>query len=142
MRLWSLHPEYLDSKGLVALWREALLAKKVLEGKTSGYKNHPQLDRFKESDFTTDYINQYLQGVYKESLRRGYNFNKNKIDSFSHRCKLTVTDKQIEYEVQHLLKKLKKRSNSEFISLSSQKNIAPHPIFTIINGEIEKWELV
>lgn len=27
MRLWSLHPRYLDSKGLVALWCEALLAK-------------------------------------------------------------------------------------------------------------------
>jgi hypothetical protein len=33
MRLWSLHPEYLDANGLVALWREALLAQAFLQGK-------------------------------------------------------------------------------------------------------------
>jgi hypothetical protein len=50
MRIWSIHPKYLDIKGLVALWREALLAKHVLEGRTKGYRNHPQLDRFKLAD--------------------------------------------------------------------------------------------
>ncbi len=49
MRLWSIHPMYLDSKGLVALWREALLAQNVLLEKTKGYKNHPQLIRFRAS---------------------------------------------------------------------------------------------
>ena len=43
MRLWSIHPRYLDSMGLVALWREALLAQAVLRGETKGYKFHPQL---------------------------------------------------------------------------------------------------
>ena len=38
MRLWSIHPKYLGTKGLVALWREALLAQKVLQGNTKGYK--------------------------------------------------------------------------------------------------------
>lgn len=47
MRIWSLHPKYLDTKGLVALWRETLLAQHVLSGKTKRYKNHPQLARFK-----------------------------------------------------------------------------------------------
>lgn len=37
MRIWSLHPSYLDAKGLVALWRETLLAQKVLLGATVGY---------------------------------------------------------------------------------------------------------
>ena len=37
MRLWTLHPKYLDPQGLVALWREALLARAVLQGKTRGY---------------------------------------------------------------------------------------------------------
>jgi hypothetical protein len=41
MRLWSIHPEYLDAKGLVALWREALLAQNVLQCNTKGYKKHP-----------------------------------------------------------------------------------------------------
>jgi hypothetical protein len=49
MRIWSLHPTLLDTKGLVALWREALLAKHVLSGSTIGYQNHPQLKRFKSS---------------------------------------------------------------------------------------------
>ena len=48
MRLWTLHPRYLDARGLVALWREALLAQKVLRGKTRGYRAHPQLQRFRE----------------------------------------------------------------------------------------------
>jgi hypothetical protein len=78
MRLWSLHPEYLDTKGLVALWREALLAKHVLEGKTKGYKNHPQLDRFKQSVSPVEMINQYLAEVYIEASKRNYNFNKEK----------------------------------------------------------------
>ena len=39
MRLWSLRPKYLDSQGLVALWREGLLAQAVLRGKTRGYRN-------------------------------------------------------------------------------------------------------
>ena len=37
MRLWSLHPRCLDAKGLVALWREGLLAQEVLRGKTRDY---------------------------------------------------------------------------------------------------------
>ena len=78
MRIWSLHPKYLDTKALVALWRETLLAKKVLEGKTIGYKNHPQLFRFKKSVVALDAINYYLQFVWIEAENRSYNFNKDK----------------------------------------------------------------
>lgn len=142
MRLWSLHPKYLDSKGLVALWRESLLAKNVLEGKTRGYINHPQLTRFKESDYPIDCINQYMESIYEESLKRGYNFNRKKIDSDPENCKITVTDKQIEYELQHLLKKLLERSESDYISLLSQTIIAPNPLFNVIKGVIEIWEII
>ena len=48
MRLWSLHPSYLDSAGLVALWQEGLLARKVLSSQTKGYIHHPQLHRFRK----------------------------------------------------------------------------------------------
>ena len=75
MRLWSLNPKYLDRQGLLAVWREGLLAKKVLTGKTKGYKNHPQLKRFKNSEYPVQVINQYLSAVYLESLTRGYHFN-------------------------------------------------------------------
>jgi Pyrimidine dimer DNA glycosylase (EC 3.2.2.17)/DNA-(apurinic or apyrimidinic site) lyase (EC 4.2.99.18) len=49
MRLWSIHPKYLDVQGLLGLWREGLLAQKVLLGETKGYRNHPQLIRFKRT---------------------------------------------------------------------------------------------
>jgi hypothetical protein len=42
MRLWSLHPSLLDRMGLLALWREGLLAQKVLLGLPAGalYAQH------------------------------------------------------------------------------------------------------
>ena len=142
MRIWSIHPKYLDAKGLVALWRETLLAKNVLEGKTKGYKNHPQLLRFKNSESPLQLINQYLSSVYQESLTRGYHFNVKKIDTDFHAHTLTVTQGQIEYEMQHLLKKLKTRYLKRYNKLKYQKSIEPHPLFKIIDGEIEEWEIV
>lgn len=141
MRLWSLHPKYLDTKGLVALWRETLLAKHVLEGKTKGYKNHPQLNRFKKSKNPGEAISQYLSGIYAEASARGYNFNKEKINWNFKRNKLTVTTKQLDYETVHLLTKLKKRDLKKYNELKSQKSIATHPIFKLIEGEIEEWEI-
>ena len=67
MRIWSLHPKYLDTKGLVALWRETLLAKQVLQNKTKGYRNHPQLNRFKNHSEPLEAINYYLSIVFKEA---------------------------------------------------------------------------
>ncbi|MDO9153774.1 MAG: pyrimidine dimer DNA glycosylase/endonuclease V [Paludibacter sp.] len=142
MRIWSLHPKYLDTKGLVALWRETLLAKNVLENNTKGYKNHPQLIRFKNADNPLHAINQYLSAVYQESLTRGYIFNKEKFNIFSEPVNLIVTQGQIEYERQHLLKKLKIRDFKKYIELVNNKNIEPHPLFNIIEGEIEEWEIV
>jgi hypothetical protein len=57
MRLWSLHLKYLDRIGLIACWREGLLAKAVLEGKTKGYTHHPQLIRFQTSPHPLHTIN-------------------------------------------------------------------------------------
>jgi hypothetical protein len=142
MRIWSLHPKYLDAKGLVALWRESLLAKKVLEGKTKGYKYHPQLNRFKNSGDAVSCINQYLTAVYENSLERGYNFNKNKINSEFISTRLTVTDKQMKFEMEHLLKKLEKRDPERFHTMSHIEKIDAHPLFKITDGEIEEWESI
>src|ERR1700741_5318717 len=98
MRIWSIHPEYLDAKGLVALWRETLLAKHVLEGKTKGYKNHPQLNRFKKAVNPVDAIDQYLSEVYLEASNRKFNFNKNKINWNFKKSELPVTTGQVSYE--------------------------------------------
>ncbi|MFM9944724.1 MAG: pyrimidine dimer DNA glycosylase/endonuclease V [Bacteroidia bacterium] len=119
MRIWSIHPKYLDAKGLVALWRETLLAKHVLEGKTKGYKNHPQLDRFKKLKRPIDAINQYSTEIYKEVLKRNYKFDKDKINWGFESQGLTVTSGQIEFEMVHLLKKQKSRDLQNMESLKT-----------------------
>jgi len=95
MRLWSFHPKYLDPIGLIALWREALLAKHVLEGKTKGYKNHPQLERFKVSDNPVNHIHLYLSEIHHEASVRGYAFDRNKINWNFYPSQLTVTDDKV-----------------------------------------------
>jgi hypothetical protein len=140
MRLWSIHPKYLDSKGLVAHWRESLLAKKVLENKTKGYRKHPQLLRFKKNKNTQILINTYLYYIYLESLKRGYNFDSNKIGEKDTQLKIYVNDKQITYEFEHLLKKLKKRDMKKFEGIKNTSKIKTNPLFKIKEGNIEDWE--
>ena len=142
MRLWSLHPKYLDSKGLVALWRESLLAKHVLEGKTKGYKNHPQLNRFKKAKYPIDLINEYLSEVYQEALKRNYNFDKQKINWAFRKSKVPVTSGQLKYEVKHLLNKLEKRDQGKYKELKLKSKFDNHPVFKLVNGEIEEWEIL
>jgi hypothetical protein len=142
MRIWSLHPKYLDTMGLLALWREALLAKNVLEGKTIGYRNHPQLIRFKQSKMSLDAINQYLSEIYLESENRNYHFDKQKINWQFRNSKLLLTRGQMDYEVGHLLTKLKKRDLNKFVELKTETVIDIHPLFTLVSGDIEKWEVL
>jgi len=146
MRLWSIHPRYLDTKGLVALWREALLAKKVLEGRTIGYKNHPQLERFKNYKDPLLAINSYLYYVYLEAKYRGYNFDVRKIDGTTLLSKaIPVTEGQLLYELQHLCNKLKVRDKDGFFKFclnSSKGQIEPHPLFFVISGDVEAWERI
>ena len=142
MRIWSIHPKYLDSIGLVALWRETLLAKNVLEGKTKGYRNHPQLDRFKQSEHPLAAINQYLDAVYNEAAGRHFNFDRGKFLKQGETIVLTVSQGQLTYEFSHLLKKLKVRTVAEYEKLKGTKTIVPHPLFKVVPGEPEKWEIV
>lgn len=142
MRIWSLHPKYLDSKGLVALWRETLLAKNVLEGKTKGYKNHPQLNRFKKAKYPLDLINQYLSEVYNEALNRNFNFDKQKINWKFNKSILPVTTGQVKYEVEHLLNKLKERDKLKYKEVKSKSTFDIHSIFKLVDGEIEEWEVL
>ncbi|HBG70390.1 MAG: hypothetical protein A2W93_09040 [Bacteroidetes bacterium GWF2_43_63] len=142
MRIWSVHPEYLDVKGLVALWRETLLAKHVLLGLTRGYTNHPQLNRFKAAPDPVNCIDYYLSVVYAEALNRGYHFDKTKFNKNCKPCTLSVTSGQMQYETKHLLNKLKLRDPGKFKQLSNEKLLAPHPVFTVIEGPIESWEVI
>lgn len=142
MRIWSLHPQYLDSKGLVALWRETLLAQYVLAGKTKGYKNHPQLNRFKEQEKPLQAINQYLAEVCIEAENRGYNFDRKKINWKFTPVKIKVPRGQMEYETKHLLKKLKTRDPKKYKELRTHKTFKPHTMFKVVAGDVEDWEIV
>jgi hypothetical protein len=141
MRIWSIHPKYLDARGLVALWRETLLAKRVLQGRTKGYRHHPQLIRFKASRRPIDCIDRYLAGVYLEAVKRGYNFDRSKIGWDFVSNKLSVTRGQLKYERSHLLKKMKVRDGRRYSELMKEKDFKPHPLFRIRNGGIEEWEV-
>jgi carboxyl-terminal processing protease len=55
MRLWSLHPKYLDAQGLVALWREALLAKAVATTLAIGITAVSCLDAQTQGEFQQDF---------------------------------------------------------------------------------------
>ncbi len=142
MRLWSIHPQYLDAKGLVALWREGLLAQHVLAGKTKGYRHHPQLLRFKEHDNALVAIAAYLYWVSAEADKRDYNFNRTKIMAdVDDNLLLTVTSAQLNYEFKHLYNKLKIRAPEKRVDLSDINVIQPHPLFLVTGGDIEPWEV-
>src|SRR5476649_2173956 len=135
MRLWSLHPSLLDQKGLVALWREALLAQKVLRGLTKGYRSHPQLDRFRQSTTPVTTISAYLWAVYDEACRRGYSFDSSKIATKRQPRTLTVTHGQLDFELGHLKAKLRVRDPERYRELRRLREITAHPLFTVVAGE-------
>ena len=142
MRLWSLHPQYLDSVGLNASWREGLLAKNVLLGNTKGYTNHPQLIRFKNSPDPNLYIDAFLSEIYKEAVKRKFAYSKEKIRMVENISPIPVTKGQLEYEYEHLRRKLQKRSPDLLVKLPPLTELKPHPLFETIEGEIEDWEII
>jgi len=142
MRLWSLHPKFLDTKGLGACWREALLAQAVLTGRTTAYKHHPQLSRFRSTEDPVGYIGVYLLGLYEEASCRGYRYNKALIDRPAKGVRLiSVTDGQLSYEWKHLKRKLLARSYAVLQSIAGA-SVVPHPLFTVVNGGVVDWEIV
>jgi len=140
MRLWTLHPRYLDAKGLVALWREALLARAVLRGRTIGYRSHPQLHRFRESASPRAAINAYLAEVYAEASIRGYAFDRAKLTRLGEVPRLPATTGQLQFEWERLLRKLHERDVARY--RRHRKIIVPdaHPIFDLVPGPVGAWE--
>lgn len=142
MRLWSIHPKYLDSKGLVALWREALLAQAVLNGKTKGYKNHPQLERFRDNEHT---LTHYLYHIWLEAtINRDYHFDICKFPPLCGVVHLPVSTGQLLYEWDHLCIKLEKRDSAWLGNMVLPGNGIPetHPLFLVVDGPISPWEKI
>jgi hypothetical protein len=142
MRLWTIHPRHLDAKGLVALWREALLAQKVLRGQTRGYRHHPQLARFKVHPNPPAAMASYLRAVYEEAARRGYRFDRRKVGAHRSRTRINETRGQLHYEWQHLRRKLRRRDPSAYAQARRIKLPEAHPLFRIVAGDVREWEHV
>lgn len=141
MRLWTLHPRYLDTKGLLAVWREGLLAQKVLQNQTVGYRNHPQLKRFRASSNPIGAIAVYLRGICQEAARRGYKFQEDKINPSEFQDTIPCTRGQLLYEWNHLQAKLRRRDLNRYKELEDVVEPEPHPLFCIVEGEVEEWEI-
>ena len=140
MRLWSLHPRYLDAKGLVALWREGLLARAVLRGKTRGYRHHPQLARFQAHPAPRLAIAAYLAAVHEEAASRGYAFDRSKIGPLRRVKTISVTRGQLAYEWSHLRRKLSLRSPVLLEKLRDLERPDCHPLFRLRSGPVADWE--
>ncbi len=140
MRLWTLHPRYLDARGLVAAWREALLAQKVLAGKTRGYRHHPQLLRFRAQQKPLPAIAAFLTALAREATRRGYHFDASKISRPRTRRQIPETRGQLQYEWQHLLTKLRTRDPRLYRQLRALPQPDPHPLFRLTPGPVQPWE--
>jgi hypothetical protein len=140
MRLWTIHPQYLDTQGLVALWREALLARAVLRGQTRGYRHHPQLRRFKAHASPRFAINAYLAAIHSEATARGYAFDKSKIGPVRSVESISATTGQISYEWRHLMAKLAVRNRLLRRQWRTVRMPLCHPLFTLVPGLVEPWE--
>ena len=141
MRLWTLHPRYLDSRGLVALWREALLAQAVLSGHTRGYTHHPQLRRFLQTPSPLAAIATYLHAVQSEATVRGYRFNATKIASEPNAAHILASRGQLDYEWEHLVSKLQGRDPLWLEKFAALLDPEPHPLFQLVPGSIAEWEV-
>jgi hypothetical protein len=140
MRIWTIHPKYLDARGLVAVWREALLARAVLAGRTKGYTAHPQLIRFRSAQDPLAAINVYLVGVAHEAALRGYHFDRRKLRRPHRHPRLEETSGQLEAEWRHLREKLRARAPEWFRKWSKVSTPDAHPLFRIVSGPVRTWE--
>ncbi len=140
MRLWTIHPQHLDAKGLVALWREALLAQAVVLGRTRGYRHHPQLARFLATPEPAAALASYLAEVHREAEQRGYSFNASKIGEARFEGEIAETKGQLLYEWEHLRRKLKVRDPDRLKSFRSIEIPLHHPLFRLVAGEVREWE--
>jgi len=140
MRLWTLHPKHLDGAGLVAAWREALLAQAALRGRTRGYRSHPQLVRFRACACPVAAIATYLAAVHREACRRGYRFDATRIARPRTTIRLAVTRGQLQYEWTHLKRKLRRRDRAAYRRLALEARPRAHPLFRIVSGPVCDWE--
>lgn len=141
MRIWSLHPQYLDANSLASLWQETLLAQTVLLGNSAAYTHHPQLIRFHQSGNPVGAIASYLRAIADEADQRGYQFDRSKIARKRFNRRIRVTLGQVGYEFDHLKSQLRTRAPFLYARLNAANSIRLHPLFTSVEGDVEEWEM-
>ncbi|CAM3294955.1 pyrimidine dimer DNA glycosylase/endonuclease V [Tsukamurella hominis] len=141
MRIWSVHPRYLDRQALIACWRETLLAQAVLAGRTKGYTRHPQLERFRATPDPLAAVGAYLAALADEADARGYTFDRTRIDEPDATvAPIDVTDGQLDLEWAHLRAKLKTRSPEVAERWAAVESPEGHRSFRTVPGPVEPWE--
>lgn len=140
MRIWSIHPVNLDTKGLCGAWRELLGAIKSCDPSV-GYSRHSQLIRWRNAtdsiEMMRNALAHYGLTLYQEAKRRKYHFNVNKLKPYLIAPKpiLPVNVGQFEYEWEFLRKKCLTR-NPDWVMIKKEVN----PMFVLRDGGIEPWE--
>jgi len=84
MKIYLMHPSYLDSKRLVETWRSSVLIKNVLIGK--GGKNlfyNKYVCLFSRSHYPINFIIRYMIDVKAEADKRDFKFDSGLILSWS-----------------------------------------------------------
>lgn len=150
MRLWSLHPSYLDKQALQVCWADALQALEYYKQERAYMKGitndlspyfYPCLDRFRMTGSPIAHITNYLHGLCDESERRNTPFGRAKLPEFTPGLRLKVTDGQIAREEKLLLLQLNRRKQTQlWMDLFVAEYVQPHPLFEIVSGPVEPWE--
>jgi hypothetical protein len=112
----------------------------VLRGATRGYRNHPQLARFRQHPAPVSAINHYLLHIANEADARSYCFDRSKIGAVRNRSTMTANSGQLAFELEHLRRKVLARAPSDAARLPTGTGLRAHPLFTIHRGPIAPWE--
>lgn len=102
-----------------------------MQNRTKGYKNHPQLIRFRSCENPIEAIGFYLSEIVSEAIKRGYHFDDSKIEKTNVLIKIPVTLGQILYEKEHLRRKLMIRDENRICLLNTHP-LCIHPLFYMI----------
>ncbi len=137
MKLWSLHPRHMDHTRLLALWRTALAARDIIEGRASDYRVDRSIYRFMGRLDSDRAINTYIYYIWLEAKGRGYRFAREealKKELIDTEIKIPVTSGQLLFEAWKLLTKIS-QTNPDWISrLAIEKCFEANPVFRVVEG--------
>lgn len=106
---------------------------------TRGYRQHPQLARFRGHAAPELAIDAHLAAVREEASERGYAFDRSKLGAIQAVAGIEATSGQLACEWEHLLRKLVVR-HAALAGRRRDEAPACLPLFVIAPGPIAAWE--